>query len=55
MVMGRPGVSGTAIGKHGGRPCLKVYVSEPAAGPDLPKRVRGYSVVVEHAGGFGRL
>lgn len=54
-VMGRKGVSGTAIGQDGGRPCLKVYVSDSAAGRKLPKSVRGYRVVVEKSGGFKRL
>jgi len=54
-VMGREGVTGTAIGSDGGRPCLKVYVSDPAAGRALPKTVRGYRVVVETTGTFKRL
>lgn len=54
-VMGRPGVSGTAIGEHGGKPCLKVYVSDDAAGKDVPKKVGGYPVVVERTGVFRRL
>ena len=54
-VMGRRGVSGTAIGREGGRPCLKVYVSEPGAGRALPKTVRGYRVVIEETGAFKRL
>jgi hypothetical protein len=54
-VMGHEGVSGTAIGEHRGRPCLKVYVSDPSAGRSLPKRVGGYPVVVETAGPFERL
>ena len=51
-VMGRPGVSGTAIGERGGRPCLKVYVSDPKAGRSFPKVVGGYPVVVETTGSF---
>ena len=51
-VMGRPGVSGTAIGERGGKPCLKVYVSDPKAGRSLPKVVGGYPVVVETTGSF---
>jgi len=54
-VMGRKGVAGTAIGSDGGRPCLKVYVSDAAAGSALPKTVRGYRVVVEATGTFKRL
>lgn len=54
-VMGRRGVSGTAIGERGGRPCLKVYVTDPAAGRSVPGSVRGYPVVVERSGPFERL
>ena len=54
-VMGRRGVSGTAIGERRGRPCLKVYVSDAAAARSLPKRVGRYPVVVETTGSFERL
>jgi hypothetical protein len=54
-VMGRPGVSGTAIGERGGRPCLKVYVQDAAAGRGVPSEVGGYPVVVESTGTFERL
>ena len=54
-VMGRKGVAGTAIGSDGGRPCLKVYLSDPAAERGVPKRVGRYRVVVEKTGGFERL
>lgn len=54
-VMGRKGVSGTAIGRRNGRPCLKVYVSEAQAGRSLPKAVGGYPVVVETTGLFKRI
>lgn len=53
--MGRPGISGTAIGESGGEPCLKVYVSDSKAGRSIPKKVGGYKVVVEKTGGFKRL
>jgi hypothetical protein len=52
LVMGRPGVSGTAVGEESGRPCLKVYVSDPEAGRSIPKDVGGYPVVVETTGPF---
>lgn len=51
-VMGRPGVSGTAIGERGGKPCLKVYVDDPSAAGGLPSKVRGYPVVPETTGPF---
>lgn len=54
-VMGKPGVSGTAIGQKGGKPCLKVYVSGPEASGSVPKRVGGFPVVVENTGKFRRL
>lgn len=54
-VMGRAGVAGTAIGRDGGRPCLKVYVSDRSAKGSLPRNVGGYPVVVEYTGGFKRL
>ena len=49
-VMGRPGVTGTAIGERGGEPCLKVYVRTAGDGKGLPSRVRGIPVVVEVSG-----
>ncbi len=54
-VMGRTGVSGTAIGQRGGKPCLKVYVSDSKAGRSVPKKIGGYPVVVEKTGKFERL
>ena len=54
-VMGRPGVSGTAIGQKSGKPCLKVLVSDSSAGRGMPKKVGGIPVVVEKTGSFRRL
>lgn len=54
-VMGRAGVSGTAIGKKGGKPCLKVYVSDSSAANKVPKSVGGFRVVVEKTGAFRKL
>ena len=54
-VMGRPGVSGTAIGESGGKPCLTVYVSDSKDGGSVPKRIGGFPVVVENTGEFRRL
>lgn len=54
-VMGRPGVTGTAIGRHQGRPCLKVYVDGADAGRSIPKSVGGHPVVVEESGTLRRL
>jgi len=54
-VMGRPGVSGTAIGEHCGKPCLKVYVTDAKAGKSVPRTVGGFRVVIEVTGSFRRL
>lgn len=54
-VMGHKGVTGTAIGRDGGRPCLKVYVSDSTMSGSLPDKVGGYRVVVEQTGRFKRL
>jgi hypothetical protein len=55
QVMGRRGVTGTAVGRHQGRPCLKVYVDGPEAGASIPRSVGGYPVVVEESGTLRRL
>jgi hypothetical protein len=54
-VMGRRGVAGTAIGSDGGRPCLKVYLTDRAARGGVPRSVDGYRVVVEVSGRIERL
>lgn len=54
-VMGRKGVSGTAIGMSGGKPCLKVYLSDPDAQAKLPTSVGGFPVIAENTGTFRRL
>ena len=54
-VMGRPGVSGTAVGERNGKPCLKVYVDDREVRRSLPKEVGGYPVVVETTGPFRAL
>ena len=51
-VMDRPGVTGTAIGEIGGKPCLKVYVADQDARRALPKRIGGFRVVIEMTGTF---
>jgi hypothetical protein len=50
QVMGRAGVTGTAIGEKNGKACLKVYVSKKGSGGSIPRRVRGVPVVVEVTG-----
>jgi len=54
-VMGRPGVTGTAIGERGGKPCLKVYVDERGVAKTLPRTIDGFRVVVEVTGRIRRL
>jgi hypothetical protein len=54
-VMGRPGVTGTAIGEVAGKPCLKVYLREEGAAGSLPQSVDGFRVVFEVTGSFRRL
>ena len=54
-VMGWTGVTGTAIGERGGKPCLKVYVSDSGVEKRLPSAMGGYPVVMEVTGSFKRL
>lgn len=54
-VLGRDGVSGTAVGLKGGSPCLKVYVRDAAAAKAVPSSVDGFPVVTETTGTFRRL
>ncbi len=49
-LMSRAGVSGTAIGSHRGKPCLKVYLSGKDAKKGIPSRFLGFKVVVEETG-----
>lgn len=54
-VMGKPGVAGTAVGEHRGKPCLTVYVTGEEVGVKLPKEVGGFPVRVERSGRFRKL
>ncbi len=54
-VMGKPGVTGTAIGMQGGKPCLMVYLNEKGAGRSVPRAVGGFPVVTEVTGSFRRV
>ena len=51
------GVSGTAIGMRGGKPCVKVYVEkdDPRLRARLPRRAGGFPVDVEVTGKVRRL
>lgn len=55
QVMGRPGVSGTAIGMSGGKACITVYLTEKEAGKAIPRTFQGFDVVTEVTGSFRRL
>ena len=54
-VLGRAGISGTAVGQRNGLPCLLVYASDKAAAAKVPGKVDGFRVVIETAGSFRRL
>lgn len=54
-VIDLPGVTGTAIGLSGGKPCLKVFVSGKRGSPGkIPSSMGGHRVVVEETGTFKR-
>ena len=55
-VIGMKGVTGTAIGLKGGKPCIKVYVEREDAGlrGRLPRRAGGVPVDVEVTGKLRR-
>lgn len=50
QVMGRPGVTGTAVGKRKGKHYLLVYLTDGKAGKDLPRTVDGIPVLKEVTG-----
>lgn len=54
-VMGRPGVTGTALGGTAAGPCLMVYVRDTDAAAGVPSDVDGVPVKVEVTGTFRRL
>jgi hypothetical protein len=54
-VMGWTGITGTAIGELGGKPCLKVYVTDKGVGKSLPRSVGGFPVEIEVTGPFKAL
>jgi hypothetical protein len=51
-IMSIPGVVGTAEGKCGGKPCIKVYVEKktPELARRIPARIEGYPVEIEETG-----
>jgi hypothetical protein len=53
-VLGTPGVTGTAVGEAGGKPCLVVYLSDASARGNIPSRVGGVPVRVEVTGRITR-
>lgn len=56
-VIGMKGVSGTAIGTRGGKPCIKVYLEKDdrRLRSRLPRRAGGFPVDVEVTGRVRRL
>ncbi len=56
-VMGIRGVTGTAQGLRGGKPCIKVYVEkeDPKLRARLPRSIEGVPVDVEVTGKMRRL
>jgi len=50
--LGLPGVEGVAEGRVAGRPCITVFVSDPALAERLPRSLHGFPVVVEASGPF---
>jgi|AP95_1055475.scaffolds.fasta_scaffold196890_2 hypothetical protein len=53
-VIDLPGVTGTAIGLKGGKPCLKVYVEGKGGSGRIPSSVGGHPVEVERTGRIDR-
>lgn len=56
-LMRAKGVEGVGIGRRGGSPCLKVYLSVPRAelSARIPDRFRGHPVEVTGGGPFRAL
>lgn len=52
LLMGLPGVVGTAQGLCDGKPCIKVYVirKTPELDRKIPGNLEGYPVVIEETG-----
>ncbi len=53
-VLGKPGVSGTAVGESGGKACLLVYLSDSSARKEIPASVAGVPVKTQVTGPFKR-
>jgi hypothetical protein len=53
-VMGRPGVTGTALGQNDGKPCLLVYLVSSSAARGIPNSIRGVPVRTEVTGRIRR-
>lgn len=51
-LMAIPGVVGTAIGEHEGKPCIKVYVVKKTNEIEkkVPQTLEGHRVVIEETG-----
>jgi hypothetical protein len=53
-VMSIPGVMGTAEGRCGGRPCIKIFVAKTTdeMRREIPSVVGGYLIAIEETGEF---
>lgn len=53
-IMSIVGVTGLAVGKEGGRPCIIVYVrkAKPGVLKAIPREIEGFPVKVEESGDF---
>lgn len=54
QVMGRRGVTGTALGQNDGKPCLLVYLTSSSAAQGIPGRMRGVPVRTDVTGRIRR-
>jgi hypothetical protein len=46
-LMAVPGVVGTAIGRTGGAPCIRVFVTDATRGAVIPNELDGFTVRTE--------
>ena len=55
--MAIPGVVGTAIGLHEGKPCIKIFTSSKPQQirEKIPSIIEGYPVIIEETGPFRAL
>lgn len=51
-LMALAGVAGVGEGRHGGRPCIVVYLAHDADSAGIPASLDGFAVIVERSGRF---